>query len=471
MSNFGFGNHAGDDDDRDKNDNNANNPFGFFFGGPFSNANGHNASPGPGGANLGDFLGQLGNMLSGFGADMSAQGDSPVNYALSERIARQHIAHAPSPRSNDSHAVAESVRLVELWLDEATTLPAGASSSVAFGPEQWLDETLPTWQRFITPLAEKLSDAALGGVPEEVRGQLGPLENIMKQVNSMNFGTQLGTTLGELAQGVVLSTQWGVPLAKGNTAAIATAHMEDMAAKLGCEPQEALIYLAAREAAHHRLFQHIPWLVERVILDVEEYAAGLALDDSALQEAMHEFNPESMQNPSQMQEMMERLQSEDLSPQVVSSNAHARERLETILSLVEGWVDVVVAHALGDRIPAAPMIGAAWSNFRSHGSPAMDTLTRSVGISLAAPQAHEAAQLFQSLGQAVGIDKRDALWDHPDFLPVSEDLANPAAFISHVTFDEDDMDNFNPISEIEKLEQERQHNQDDNGNGTHSGEQ
>ena len=120
------------------------------------------------------------------------------------------------------------------------------------------------------------------------------MEGILKQINSMNFGTQLGATLGEMAKGVVHSTQWGVPLAKGSTAAVATAHVDDMASKLGCEKQEALIYLAAREAAHHRLFQHIPWLVERLILDVEEYAAGLALDDSKMREAMGEFNPEAM---------------------------------------------------------------------------------------------------------------------------------------------------------------------------------
>ena len=453
MSNFGFGFHNSDDDsDDDRRRHNNNDPFGFLFGGPIG------GGQSMGGGNLGDILNQFGSMISGFGSDLNQDSGSPVNYSMAERIARQTIGKDTRPQ--DSQAVAESVRLAELWLDEATVLPAGATGSVAFGPTQWLEETLPTWKRIVTPLADKLGEASLGAVPEEMRGQLGPMQGIMKQVNSMNFGMQLGRTLGELAKGVVLSTQWGMPLSDDRVAAIATEHLEDIAKQLGAGKRETLIYLAAREAAHHRLFQHVPWLVERLILDVEEFAAGLSLDYSKMEEATRDFNPEMMNDPAQLQEMMGRLQGEDLSPHVVSTNAHARERLETSLSLVEGWVDYVVGSALGSRMPEAAMVGAAWQSFRDNGSPAMAGLTQALGISLSAPKAAEAADLWRRLEEAVGTERRDAIWDHPDFLPVAEDLDNPAAFIGHVTFDSDEMKDFNPISEIEKLERELNNKKD-----------
>lgn len=463
MSKFGFGSNPSDDDSDDNRRRDQNNPFGFFFGpGGQGGSGGMGGFGGMGGGNLGDILNQFGAMISGFGSDMnSPDAKGPVNYSMAERIARQHVQNAAQPKSHDSQAVAESVRLAELWLDEATTLPAGATSSVAFGPSQWIDETMDTWKRVVTPLADKLGDAALSGMPEEIRSQLGPLAGMAKQINAVNFSMQLGATLGELAKSVVISTQWGVPLASGNTAAVATGHLDDMAKKLGCEKREALIYLCAREAAHHRLFQHVPWLVERLILDVEEFAVGLTLDDSGLQEALGQLNPEAMNDPAKMQEIMAGLQNEDLKPKVVSSNAHARERLETSLSLVEGWVDYVVGSALDSRIPEAAMINAAWSSFRNNGSPAMDALTDAVGISFTAPKADEAADLWRKLNDAVGLDMRDAVWDHPDFLPVAEDLDNPAAFIGHIAFDEDEMKDFNPISEIEKLERELNNKNDE----------
>ena len=473
MSNFGFGfNHSDDDSDderrrknRDNNDKGEGNgsgnfgagPFGFFFGGNTGMPGGAGGMQGGG---LGDILNQFGSMLSGFGTDMNSESSSSVNYSMAERIARQNIGKASNPSSSDSQAVAESVRLAELWLDEATSLPAGATGSVAFGPEQWLEETLPTWKRIINPLAEKLGEASLSALPEEMRGQLGPMEAIMKQVNSMNVGMQLGNTLGELAKGVTLSTQWGMPLTTGRTAAIATSHLEELSKKLGAKERETLLYLAAREAAHHRLFQHVPWLRERLILDVEEFAAGLTIDTSKMDEATREFNPEMMNDPAAMQEMMNRMQSQDIFPEVVSTNVHARQRLETSLSLVEGWVDYVVGSALGSRVPEAAMIGAAWESFRTNGTPAMQNFTKTLGISLSAPKAAEAADLWRRLEEAVGTEKRDAIWDHADFLPVAEDLDNPAAFIGHVTFDADDMKDFNPISEIERLERELQQDAD-----------
>ncbi|RAV31211.1 zinc-dependent metalloprotease [Corynebacterium heidelbergense] len=456
MSNFGFGSSSSNDDsDDDRHNNDPNqNPFGFFFGmGPQGSGGGNGGF----GGNFGDMLNQFGAMISGFGSDLNnSDGNGAVNYAMSERIARRHIADAKGPKPTDSQAVAEAVRLAELWLDEATALPAGATGSVAFGPEQWLEETLPTWKRLVDPLAENLGKAAMGGVPKEMQEHMGPMAGIMKQANAMNFGVQLGTTLGELAKGVVLSTQWGMPLAQGRTAAIATNHLEEMAKTLGADRRETLIYLACREAAHFRLFQHVPWLAERLILDVEEFAAGLALDNSAMEEASGEFNPEMLNDPESLKGFMERLQGADLSPKVVSSNAHARQRLETSLSLVEGWVDYVVGAALGSRMPNSAMLGAAWSSFRNNGSPMMEALTKTVGISLTAPKANEAAELWRRLEDAVGTERRDAVWNHPDFLPVAEDLDNPAGYIGKIAFDEDEMSTFDPIGEIEKLERDNQ---------------
>jgi putative hydrolase len=478
MSNFGFGFHGPDDesdDDRDRDGNNGGhgdngnnndpfgfgaNPFGFLFGGQPGGGQGGQQGPG-----LGDILGQFGAMLSGFGKDMnSPDAQGPVNYALAGRIARQQIT-GPAARGttvNDSQAVAESVRLAELWLDEATVLPAGATASVSFSPERWLEETMPTWKRIIDPLADKLGDAALAGLPEEAKAQLGPMKGIISQVNGMNFGMQLGKALGELSKEVVTSTQWGIPLAQGTVAAVATGRLDKLSDKLGAERRETLIYLAAREAATLRLFQHVPWLVERLILDVGEFASGLALDNSAMEEAMRSFDPESMNDPAKMQEMMQSLQNSDLAPKIVSSTEHARTRLETSLSLVEGWVDVVVADALSSRLPATNSIGTAWSMYRDTQQPGMKLLADTVGIDLDAPKASLAADLWSRLTTAVGKERRDAVWNHPDFLPVDSDLDSPAEFIDSILA-ETDSAGFDPISEIEKLERSLNQGDDDSG--------
>ena len=261
----------------------------------------------------------------------------------------------------------------------------------------------------------------------------------------------------------------GSRLAYATVAAVATARRDDLSKKLGAERRETLIYLAAREAAHLRLFQHVPWLVERLILDVEEFATGLSLDNSALEEATREFDPESMGDPQKMQEMMERLQNQDLAPKIVSSTDHARIRLETSLSLVEGWVDYVVGEALGNRLPTTASIQAAWSVFRDSDQPGMSALARTVGIDLSAPKANQAAELWSRLTFAVGKERRDAVWNHPDFLPVDSDLDSPAEFIDSILGETEGKD-FDPISEIEKLERELNKGEDDSSDGDSDGD-
>jgi hypothetical protein len=40
--------------------------------------------------------------------------------------------------------------------------------------------------------------------------------------------------------------------------------------------------------------------------------------------------------------------------------------------------------------------------------------------------------MWQSVTDAVGIQARDALWDHPDVVPTADDLDNPAGLIARL---------------------------------------
>ena len=55
-----------------------------------------------------------------------------------------------------------------------------------------------------------------------------------------------------------------------------------------------------------------------------------------------------------------------------------------------------------------------------------------VGLELRPRKAREASELWRRVGEAVGTERRDGLWQHPDLLPVGEDLENPAAVIDRL---------------------------------------
>jgi len=420
MSNgFGFSFPNNDDDDNDGR--RDQNPFGAFGG-----ANG---------GGLGDMLNQFGQMLSGMGSSMnSPENSGPVNYDMAKRIALQQISQSKGVSADDTKAVEESVRLAELWLDDATYLPTASGTAKAWDSKQWLEETMPAWQRMVTPVAEHMNDAQMESMPEEAREMMGPMTKMMSQMSGMNFGMQLGHALGDLAAQALTGSDFGLPIAPANTVALLPQTIQKVARELNIPGQEVLVYIAAREAARQRLFKHVPWLVERIVSSVEEYAIGLVIDTSHLEEVTRELNLESG-DPQAIQDAMSKLQGMDLSPRITSKNTAAASRLETLLALVEGWAEHVVTEALGERIPSTSKLTQAWTHRRSTGGSAENAFSKVVGIELNAPKVSEAAELWRRATVAVGAEKRDKAWDHPDFLPTAEHLDNPAAFIDSLLDD------------------------------------
>ncbi|WP_293823426.1 zinc-dependent metalloprotease [uncultured Corynebacterium sp.] len=452
MSNgFGFSFPNNDDDDNDGR--RDQNPFGAFGG-----ANG---------GGLGDMLNQFGQMLSGMGSSMnSPENSGPVNYDMAKRIALQQISQSKPGSADDTKAVEESVRLAELWLDDATYLPTASGTAKAWDSKQWLEETMPAWQRMVTPVAEHMNDAQLDSMPEEAREMMGPMAKMMNQMSGMNFGMQLGHALGDLASQALTGSDFGLPIAPANTVALLPQTIQKVARELNIPGQEVLVYIAAREAARQRLFKHVPWLVERIVSSVEEYAIGLVIDTSHLEEVTRELNLESG-DPQAIQDAMSKLQGMDLSPRITSQNTAAASRLETLLALVEGWAEHVVTEALGERIPSTSKLTQAWAHRRSTGGSAENAFSKVVGIELNAPKVSEAAELWRRATVAVGAEKRDKAWDHPDFLPNAEHLDNPAAFIDSLLDEEPDEgfeEEFAKLEEMLKNGENSSAAQDDESN-------
>ena len=62
---------------------------------------------------------------------------------------------------------------------------------------------------------------------------------------------------------------------------------------------DVLLYLALREAAHQRLFAHVPWLRDHLISAVADYASGVEINTQAIEEQVRGIDPT---NPASIQE-------------------------------------------------------------------------------------------------------------------------------------------------------------------------
>jgi putative hydrolase len=409
-------------------------PFGFGFGAPGGPGSGANPN-------------QFADALRQF-ADLLSYSGGPVNWDLAKNLARHAIVAKgdPSILSNERSAVTDAVRLADLWLDDVTTFPSGIRRIEAWSQSEWLEATFPVWATLCDPIATKAVDAMgsmlidptqLGtdipaDMPPEMKamlsgmGGLSALAPMMRQLGGVMLGGQLGTALGELAGEMSSSTDIGLPLAPEGTAAMLPSGVAAFGEGLSVDLNEVRLFLALREAAHHRLFGHVPWLRQHLIGAVEAYAAGITVDVNRLRDTLPELD---MENPEES--LRSALSGEGLlRPEDAPAQKAALARLETALALVEGWVATVVAAAASTRLEHSDALAEAIRRRRASGGPAERTFATLVGLEMRPRLLREAGALWARVTQLRGADGRDALWAHPDLLPTSDDLENPDDFLS-----------------------------------------
>ncbi len=441
----------------------ADRPFGFGLpdkpedqggqGSSGAGSGGGSSDPGAGGP-LGGFgpMGdpqQFADALRQF-ADLLSWRGGPVNWDLAKNVARHAIVAAGDPSILDAQRreVNEAIRLADLWLDEATSFPSGVRKIEAWSRSEWLEATFPVWAKLCDPIAAKGVEAMSGmltmdptqlgeEVPEEVRQALGAfgggaggmgglagLSAMLRQIGGAMIGGQTGTAVGELAREVVGSSDIGLPLGPEGVAALIPAGVAEFGQGLSVDAGEVRLFLALREAAHQRLFAHVPWLRGHLLGAVEQYASGITVDMARLRDAIPEVD---LTNPDALREA---LAGEGLfRPEDTPTQKAALSRLETALALVEGWVATVVSAAARDRLTHADALAEAIRRRRATGGPAERTFATLVGLELRPRRLREAATIWQGLTQARGVDGRDALWAHPDLLPAADDLENPDGFV------------------------------------------
>jgi putative hydrolase len=395
-------------------------PFGFSLPGG-------GKGPDPNDPQWAAFLGQLQQILS-------STSTGPVNWDLAKQVAtglaRQDDRSLTAAERSE---VEEALRLADHWLDPITSLPAGITSSAGWSRLEWIEATIETWQRLCDPVAGRVVEAMGTLLPQEgeAAAQFGPLAGLagpggmsgmLASLGGMMFGGQVGQGLGTLSSEVLSSSDIGLPLGPAGVGALLPANLQAFGEGLELPADEVRLYVALREAAHHRLFSHVAWLRSHVLDAVDAYARGITVDRGAFEEALQRFDPTDQES------MQEALAGGMFEQADTPEQRAALARLETALALIEGWVAHVVNGAASGRLPSAAALGETFRRRRAAGGPAEQTFATLVGLELRPRRLREAATLWATLAEHRGADGRDAVWAHPDLIPSADDLDDPKGF-------------------------------------------
>jgi putative hydrolase len=393
------------------------------------------------GGDMNALMAQLQNAFSMMGGSSGLFGrtgadpGSGVNWELTKDTARKTAASLgpdPTPTATQQRALTEAASIAEVWLDQATVFPRVSSSVSAWSRAEWIEQTLPVWRRLVEPVASHIADAMegalrLGQGDDAAAAGLAGMEQMLRPMlrtsGASMFGLQLGQGLGRLSTEVVGATDIGLPLSEPGRVALLPTNVLAFGKGLEQSETDVTLYLALRECARQRLFASAGWLREQMLALVEQYAAGITIDTSALEDAVSRIDP------SNLEELGASLEGGLFEPQKTPAQQATLERLETMLALVEGWVDEVVTQATASWMPAAAALAETVRRARATGGPAEATFATLVGLELRPRRLRDAAKLWAALREARGLDGRDAVWSHPDLLPTSSDLDTPDQFV------------------------------------------
>lgn len=426
-------------------------------------ANQHDGSEGPDGKDFEELQKILRDMLSGSGESDSGAAFDPEEFARvagipldpqmlqglfstlqgamqnpsdeidwsSARRTAIEVASDGSPAADPAPAM-RAFPVATLWLDEVTDIGATPDAPRTLTRIEWVQQSVDTWVGLAEPVAESISSALMHSLqsqmPEELSSALQGAAPMLRSVGGALFAVQLGTIIGKLSGEVVSAGDIGIPLLSGpgrEGGALLPGGVAAFAEGLDQDPEAVTLYLAVRELAHARLFRHAKWLRLHLLSAITDYSRGIRIDTDRIEELMHDIDPT---HPEQIQAL---ISNGALIPPKTEAQEAAHARLESILALVEGWVDVVTADA-AKRIPGAEAIAEMVRRRRATGGPAEQAFSALAGLELRPRRMREAAAMWRLVSDRSDVATRDGLWAHPDLLPTSEELDHPARLLERL---------------------------------------
>jgi len=360
-----------------------------------------------------------------------------ANPATGEATAKLSLDQAVAAAGREDQSISENTRssyeqafdLADLWLSEVTDVSPLQAPPLLLTRREWVRHTMSVWRELSEPVASSISGAMTTMLetqtPEDMQSGLASASAMVQSVGNTLFAMQLGHVVGQLSAEVLSGGDIGVALLPDGQAGVVPQNISSLGNGLDIAEQEVLLYIAIRELAHARLFHQARWLPLDLRSALTAYAQGIHIDAAPLESLMENFDPS---NP---EELRSALTDGRLIPPKSDDQKRALERIETQLALIEGWVDVVTEDATA-RLPRANALSETMRRRRASGGPAESAFAALVGLELRPRRLREAATMWRAVTEAIGTAARDALWAHPDLMPTSDDVTNPAALVDRL---------------------------------------
>lgn len=391
--------------------------------------------------------GQLPVPLGAFSQGTGAP-TGPVEWRLARQVALRALTSDRAPSDAERERFAQALHLAELWLD-ASSLPASpdAGRLQVAGRAEWIDRALEAMRPLVEPVAaastanlsgllsSELGEVDLGAELErlglgELAGMLAGVDPsaMLQPVAATMAGLQAGQVLAELAEGLLIGTELGIPTAGRSLAVVVAPNVADAFAGYDLDPTEVAVALALHEAATRRLFHAVGWLEGHVHDLVATFAEQAEVDVEQLrdvaQDVMGGVDPS---DPEALEAAMRSAASFRLEP--TDAQRRTLERLQGVVALVAAWVRAEVAAAARGRLPSIDAVEEILRRRRATRGTGEHLLAALLGLDLTPDDPGLGERFVSEILAARGEEGLREAVAHPENLPDLTELAAPERWL------------------------------------------
>jgi putative hydrolase len=374
-------------------------------------------------------------------ARLLSTGAGPVNWELARQVAVATAAGAdtlgmtpqlPSPAAapapGEARAWDDRLRLAELWVDPATSLPATGVALAArpVSRPDWAEAVLPGFAPLVEPGARRMSEA-LGADAAPGMGMPGA-GDMVGRVGGLLAGLQAGALVGQLARSVLGQYELPMPPGDAGRVLVLPENVRAFEQSSGLPSDQLRLWLACHEVAAQRLLAGVGWLRDHLHRLVDEIARETDPDASGLLDRLQSMETGG---PEALQELLEGGGESLLGPPSAALQA-AVGRLEVLLALAAGYPLVIAGRALDGRLPALDGIQAAVRQRLADPQGPHGLFAQLLRADPERAAAARGERFCHEVLAATDIEGLDRVWAHPDLLPSAEELAVPGRWLERV---------------------------------------
>ncbi|MHB8220981.1 MAG: zinc-dependent metalloprotease [Acidimicrobiales bacterium] len=199
-----------------------------------------------------------------------------------------------------------------------------------------------------------------------------------------------------------------------------------MESRFGFAPHPFRLWLALHEVTHRCQFTAVPWLRDYFLSLVDRGLEPMVSDPNRMAEVLRRIVDElrAGRNPMEGSGMLGLV--------ATPEQLDAFERVQALMSLLEGHGDVTMDRAGAALVPGAARFSRVLRERRQHVRGPARLLQQLLGLEAKLRQYAEGEDFVQAVEKAGGSDLFDRVWRGPEWLPSLAEIRTPAEWIARV---------------------------------------